>query len=255
MLRTTTYVIVLFSLVYRAFASLYWEGRRAWRLNYRVTRQQVYFTAVQSLPLTVFVAVAMGALLMHQASVVLRIWGAADLAEWLTVLVLFKEFAPLTVALVIIARSANAIVIELGNMKVNGEIRALDVLGVNIDRFVILPRLIGMVVSVVLLTIIFCGAGLWGGFYIAKWFGLLESDFLFLTLQANFTPAILINIILRAFCFGMVISSVACHHGLSVQVSPVEVPQQASQGVVRALSLCFVLNFLISVYVPTDFEL
>ena len=74
-----------------------------WLVLIAVILQQVYFTAVQSTALTVLVAVAMGALLMHQASVILPRFGLPDFAEWLTVLILFREIAPLTVALIIIA--------------------------------------------------------------------------------------------------------------------------------------------------------
>jgi phospholipid/cholesterol/gamma-HCH transport system permease protein len=248
------YVLTIASLLYRSIASIFWEGRRGRRLSRRIFLQQIYFTAVQSAALTVFIAVAVGALLMHQASVILPKYGLPDYAEWITVRVLFREITPMIVALLVIARSANAIVIELGNMRVNGEIRALEVIGVNLDRFIVLPRITAMAISVVILTVLFCACGLWGGFWTADAMQLLESNFILKSLLDNFSSDVLFNILARALSFGVVIGAVACHHGLRVSASTTEVPQQAGRGVVRALQFCFVLNFIISLYLFTGSE-
>lgn len=247
-LNTFHYVLMLNRLLYQAVASIFWEGRRGRKLTWRHVLLQIYTVSVEALPLTALLGALIGALLMHQASVVLPLYGFPDYAEWLTGLILFGEITPLTVALIVIARSANSTVVEIGNMKISGELHALEVLGINIDRYILLPRIIGMTVSVVLLTICFTAAALWGGFWLAEVSELLESNFLLESLQANFTRGMLGNIVLRAFCFGLVIGTVSCLHGLRVRASPTEVPQQARRCVVRALSLCFVINFAIVVY-------
>lgn len=248
LLHTVRYLFVLFWLIYQSFVSVFWERRKSKKLIFQIFLQQIYFTAIQSLPLTVLIAIVVGALLMREASIILPTYGFPDYAEWITVQLVFREIAPVVVALVIVARSANAIVIEIGNMKVNGELRALDVLGFNLDYFIVLPRILAMIVSVTTLTVCFCAAALWGGFWTADVLDLLESNFILVNLEKNFTLEILGNILLRAAGFGVIISSVACLHGLGVRISPTEVPQQASGGVVRALSLCFAFNFVVSVY-------
>jgi phospholipid/cholesterol/gamma-HCH transport system permease protein len=238
------YLFQLARLVYQGFASLAWEKGRGRALGRRVLLQQVYFTALQALPLTILVAIASGALFMGQASVQLTSFGMREV-EWTTV-ILFREIGPMVVALVVIARSANAIVIEIGNMRVNGEIRALEVMGINLDRYLVLPRIAGVTLSVVILTAAFCAAAFWGGFYVARHAEILASTFVMERLAATLDAATLGNIFLRAVCFGLVISSVACLHGLKVGLSSTEVPQQASRGVISALSLCFIINFLIA---------
>jgi len=101
--------------------------------------------------------------------------------------VLFRELSPLVVAGIVIARSATAIVVEIGNMRVNGEIHALEVLGVNLDRLIVLPRLLGMLISVPLLTVVFCAAAFWGGYWAAELSGLLESNFKLARLRRRWT--------------------------------------------------------------------
>ena len=242
------YVFLLARLLYLSLSSIVWERRRGAALVNRLMLQQVYFTAVQALPLTLFVAVAFGALTMVQASIQLPRFGMREVEE-ITGFILFRELAPLVVVLIVIARSANAIVVEIGNMRVNGEIRALEVMGVNLERFIVLPRLIGVVTSVLLLAVSFCAAAYWGGFWLATFSGYIESNFVLARLTSVFDFALFRNLIVRCFAFGTVIALVACHHGFRVQVSPTEVPQQATRGVISALALSFVINFAVALAV------
>ncbi len=57
--------------------------------------------------------------------------------------------------MIVIARSGTAIAAELGAMKINGEIAALERLGIDPERYLLLPRVIGAATSVMLLTIYF----------------------------------------------------------------------------------------------------
>lgn len=246
LLGAPAYFFHLARLLYKSATSSFWERGRGRRLVRKIFFQQVYFTAVEALPVILLVAIAFGALLMIQASNTLPRYGMREV-EWITAFVLFRELGPLIVALVVIARSANAMVIEIGNMRVNGEIRALEIMGINLDRLIVLPRVAAMVISLIVLTVAFCAAAFWGGYGLARLSGLLASDFVYERLAAGLPPSLLANILLRALCFGLLIASVSCHHGLRVSVAPTEVPQQASRGVINALVLCFLANFVISV--------
>jgi phospholipid/cholesterol/gamma-HCH transport system permease protein len=213
-----------------------------------VLLQQVYFTAVQALPLTLMISIGFGALAWIQAAVQLGRFGVSKI-EPITGLLVFREVAPIAVAFIVIARSATAIVVELGNMRVNGELRALEILGVNLDRFVVLPRILGMALSVPLLTTVFLAGSLWGGYGAAALSGLLPSSFILPRLSASLDGPLLQSILVRSVFFGFAIGAVSCVHGLSVRVSATEVPQQATRGVINALMLCFAGNLILSLAV------
>jgi phospholipid/cholesterol/gamma-HCH transport system permease protein len=239
------YVAEIGGTAYRALSSCLWERGRGRGLVRRVFLQQVYFTAVQALPLALFMAVGFGALLMIQASRQLPRFGMQEVEE-ITGLVLFREVAPLAVALIVIARSATAIVVEIGNMRVSGELRALEILGINLDRLIVLPRLLGMLVSVPLLATCFCAAALWGGYFLARGSGLLETNFVLQRLTTSLDVPMVEAVLIRSVCFGLITGAVSCGHGLRVKLSPTEVPQQATRGVVGALTLCFLANLVLS---------
>ena len=246
--RGVRYLVLLGVTLYLAMTSPFWEGRRGRGLVRRLVLQQVYFTAVQALPLILTLAIGFGALAMIQASVQLTRFGMREV-EGLTGMVIFRELAPILVCFIVIARSATAIVVEIGNMRVNGEILALEVLGINLDRFILFPRIIGMVLSVPLLTTIFVAAGLWGGYSAARASGLLASSFVLSRLTVSVDVGVLRDVLIRSFMFGLVIGTVACHHGLQVRVSATEVPQQTTRGIISALAICFILNLLLSLVV------
>ncbi len=242
------YLLGLVGTLYLALSSGAWEGSRGRSLSRRVVLQQVYFTAVQALPLMLLIAIGFGALAMIQASIQLPRFGMRKV-EGITGLVIFREMAPMVVALLVIARSANAVVVEIGNMRINGEVRALEILGINIDRLVVLPRIVAMAISVPLLTAVFVAGALWGGFFAGRVTGLLATNFILPRLAAILDMGMIQTILLRALFFGFVIGTVACHHGLRVRASATEVPQQATRGVIGALTICFLGNLVLSIAV------
>ncbi|MCK6599103.1 MAG: ABC transporter permease, partial [Bdellovibrionaceae bacterium] len=61
----------------------------------------------------------------------------------LLVLVLVREIGPLLTALVVIARSGTAVSTEVGNMRANREIEALESIGINPLSFIVFPRILG----------------------------------------------------------------------------------------------------------------
>ena len=132
-------------------------------------------------------------------------------------------------------------------MRVSGEIRALHILGVSIERLVVFPRILGMAISVPFLTILFVVSSLVGGYWAGKASGLLAGRFAFARLAENLDGPTLQNIVLRALLFGLIIGTVSCYHGLRVRISANEVPQQATRGIVAAFTLCFLVNIAFSV--------
>jgi phospholipid/cholesterol/gamma-HCH transport system permease protein len=84
-----------------------------------------------------------------------------------TVALLIREFGPLVTALVVILRSATAVTIETGYMKVLREIEALELQGVDPLDILYVPRMIGVTVSLFCLITIFCITSVLGGYAIA----------------------------------------------------------------------------------------
>jgi phospholipid/cholesterol/gamma-HCH transport system permease protein len=130
----------------------------------RVIVEQVYFTAVQALPVIIPVALIIGSMMIVQFS---QLSGQVDLGKMVVLLVL-REIGPLITAIVVILRSATAVTIEMSYMNVLNEIDALEMAGIDPLHVVCFPRLIGITTAIVSLILVFDLMAIIGGYAIVK---------------------------------------------------------------------------------------
>jgi phospholipid/cholesterol/gamma-HCH transport system permease protein len=215
-------------------------GLAARRLVHGIITTQVMFTGVQALSLVSVIGLLIGASIIIQTNMMMPADG--ELIGRVLVAVVLRELAPLITAIVVAGRSGTAIATELGNMKVNSEVLALSSLGVDPLRYVVLPRLVACVVSVVALMIYFSIISLSGAFLIGiLWSGASLSSFQ-QGVAGSVMPHDLVLFLIKGVGLGTIVGWLSCHFGLEVKSSPTEVPQQASRAVVMSLLGCVVYN-------------
>jgi phospholipid/cholesterol/gamma-HCH transport system permease protein len=215
-------------------------GVAARRLVHGIMLAQVMFTGVQALSLVSVIGLLIGASIIIQTNMMMPADG--ELIGRVLVAVVLRELAPLITAIVVAGRSGTAIATELGNMKVNSEVLALSSLGIDPLRYVVLPRMVGCVVSVVALMIYFSIVSLTAAFTI----GIVASGASLTSFQqgvaGSVMPYDLLLFLAKGLGLGTIVGWLSCHFGLEVKSSPTEVPQQASRAVVMSLLGCVVYN-------------
>ncbi len=230
----------LFATLKDAVASDFAPGVAAKRLVHGIMLTQVMFTGVQALSLVSAVGLLIGASIIIQTNMMMPADG--ELIGRVLVAVVLRELAPLITAIVVAGRSGTAIATELGNMKVNSEVLALSSLGVDPLRYVVLPRMVGCVVSVVALMIYFSIVSLSAAFAI----GIVASGASLSSFQQGVAGSVMPHDLALFFAKGLglgtIVGWLSCHFGLQVNSSPTEVPQQASRAVVMSLLGCVVYN-------------
>ncbi len=230
----------LFGTLKDAFASDFAPGVAAKRLVRGIMLAQVMFTGVQALSLVSAIGLLIGASIIIQTNMMMPADG--ELIGRVLVAVVLRELAPLITAIVVAGRSGTAIATELGNMKVNSEVLALSSLGIDPLRYVVLPRMIGCVVSVVALMIYFSIVSLSAAFAI----GILATGASLSSFQQGVSGSVMPHDLALFFAKGLglgtIVGWLSCHFGLQVNSSPTEVPQQASRAVVMSLLGCVVYN-------------
>ena len=173
--------------------------------------------------------------------VMASITGAKDLVEILARLIL-SEMGPLITGFIMIGRSCSAIVVDLGNTKVHGEIQPLEYLGINVDDYFVVPRIFSIVISQVVLALYFS--------VIMLLFGMLFSTLIY-DFSAEKSLAELLNLVnlnslfrfmLKNILFGLIVGTIACFHGLSVQNSPTQVSEQMQKALVRSIVFLFLTD-------------
>ena len=210
-----------------------------------VLLKQLYFTGFEAAKIIVLVAVILGTVIVSQV-IGLVGGGIGSLTGKVLVWVVFLELGPLLTAMIVIARSGTAIAAELGAMKINGEIAALERLGIEPERYLLLPRVIGVGTSVLLLTIYFVLTSFVGGFLIVSFGHHIPYDQFIQGIVASLGIREVAVLMAKAAAFGLIIPLICCNAGMSVGTSATEIPQAATRAVITSLFSIFVLDGVIT---------
>jgi len=241
-LRTMAYTIQLLLMAYLSVRAAAFEQAQGFRTVFSVVSAQIYFTGWQALPLVSLLSLATGVVAILQSSAQLSLFGNVDFVGNLLVVVIVRELGPLITALVVIARSGTAVASELGNLRANREIEALESMGIHPLSYIVFPRLLGGVVSVLCLAFYFNLNALMGGFLITSLVHHMSYQVYTDALaQALSSHDVVLFLVKNGFS-GLIIFSISCYQGLLVQQSSHEVPQRTTKAVVDSIIYVVLFN-------------
>ena len=216
-----------------------------------VRRRELYYyldlCGVRSLVIVIMISMLMGAVLAIQSALQLRKFGTEIFVIDLVGFAVLKEFGPLMVAMVAIGRAGSAFAAEIGTMKVNEEISALQTLGIRPEAFLVLPKLLAMLLALPILTIIGDLAGLLGGMFVGV-------SCIGLTAEVYFerTFAVLNNVtfllgVLKSVPFAVLITLAGCYCGFTATGDALGVGRGATKAVVLSIFLVVIADAVMSV--------
>jgi phospholipid/cholesterol/gamma-HCH transport system permease protein len=205
-----------------------------------VFNRQVYFTGIEALRTSTFLALLCGSLIATQ--VIIFTGNNSELVNNVLTWVIVRELAPLIIAIVIIARSSAAIASELALMRIHNEMRLLEFMGISHYNYLIVPRVVGVALSVVVLNIYFQLVAVGGGLFVSSLFqhvSYLEHLNRFFV-SAHPMDFVLSNV--KGLFHGIIIATSACYHGLNVGNSMTEVPKATTRAVTHGIVTVFVFD-------------
>jgi phospholipid/cholesterol/gamma-HCH transport system permease protein len=170
-----------------------------------------------------------------QAGNFLTLFGALDRLGGFFVLAAIREIGPLITSIVVAGVAGTAITADLGARKVREELDALQVLGVDPVKNLVVPRFLALMVVTGLFDIYALLFGIFGGIIAALAFGQPLGPF-WGTLFANASVTDLWGSVLKTTIFGAIIAIVCCYNGMSAS--------GGAEGVGRAVNEAVVISFL-----------
>jgi phospholipid/cholesterol/gamma-HCH transport system permease protein len=217
--------------------------RRAGRvLVRRAIIEQIYFTAVEALPVLIPVALMIGSVLIIQLA---KVAGQYDLGRTVVVIIV-RETGPFLTALLVILRSATAVTIETSYMKILHELEALEMAGIDPLRAIYLPRLAGITTAMLGLFVVFDLVSILGGYAVVWAVTYIPmNDFLSQIGKAVTTLDILASLF-KAVCFGAIITVNSLYRGLESKRQITEIPRATSQAAMESFLYCLGANISIS---------
>ncbi len=178
-----------------------------------------------------------------QAGGFFELFGSLDRLGGFFILAVIREFAPFVTAIILAGVGGTAITADLGARKIREELDALQVLGVDPIKNLVVPRFLALMVVTALFSIFALIAGLFGGVLATLTFNAPLGPF-FATLLNNATTTELWGSTLKALLFGAIIAVVCCYKGMTVSGGPEGVGRAVNQAVVISLLGVFSFNYV-----------
>ncbi len=209
--------------------------------------KQIYFVGVLSLVIIVVSGGFIGMVLGLQGYTILVDYGSEQAVGQMVALSLVRELAPVVAALLFAGRAGSALTAEIGLMKATEQLASLEMIGVDPLRRIVAPRLWAGFISMPILAIIFAVVGIWGGSLVAvDWLGIYEGSF-----WANMQQSVdfyddVLNGIIKAVCFGIVVTWIAVFEGYDCIPTSEGISQATTRTVVYSSLAVLGLDFILT---------
>ena len=208
---------------------------------------QVEETGISALPIVGLLAFLIGVVLAYQGADQLKRFGAEIFTINLLGVGVLREIGGLITAIIVAGRSGSAFTAQIGTMRVNEEIDAMQTIGLNTVDVLVLPRVIGLVIALPILTFFADVMGLIGGAVMCYF----QLGFTIPVFLRQLNDAITVNTLMvglvKAPVFAFVISLVGCYEGFQVERNAASVGLLTTRAVVESVFLVIVLDAAFSV--------
>ncbi|MFH1372319.1 MAG: ABC transporter permease [bacterium] len=217
---------------------------RSWRLIF----EQLYALGVRSLPLIIIISIFVGAVSAWQAAYQFKFIGAPlrYLGQAVGKAVVI-ELAPVLSAIVFAGRVGAGVAAELGTMRVTEQIDALESMGINPIRYLVMPRVLACLIMVPFLVIFANFVAIMGALVVSI-IGVDVSSETFLNgFRDSFKLGDFVDGLIKAAVFGLTIGVVGCYEGFNARGGAQGVGQATTTSVVISSVLILVFNFIFAV--------
>ena len=210
-------------------------------------------SGLDAIPIVAVTNFFIGSVIAFLGANLLTQFGAGVFTVQLVAVATLRELAVLITAILLAGRSSSSFAAEIGSMRMNQEVDAMQVMGVNPFQALVIPRLAAMVVMLPLLTFIGMVAGLFGGLLVT-WSQLSYGPSFFvqrISEDPNMGTHLMVGMI-KAPVFAVVIAAIGCRQGMSVAGDVESLGRRVTAAVVQAI---FAIIFLDAVFALIFLEL
>ena len=229
-----------------------WTKPRGLRLPSVV--RHVYETGVRAVPVVALIAFLISVIAAYIGAQQLRPFGAEIYTVDLVAIGVLRELGVLLTAIMVAGRTGSAFAAELGVMKLNEEVDALESMGLNPLELLVLPRVLGLVIAMPLLTVVADFMGLAGGAVLTRYLFDLSWPQFITRLDSAIADTTFWAGMVKAPVFGLVIALTGTLRGLQVRESSRELGRLTTVAVVQSIFLVILVDALFAIlFLEIDF--
>jgi phospholipid/cholesterol/gamma-HCH transport system permease protein len=212
------------------------RGVTSWkRLRPISIARHVYDTGITAIPIVSLIAFLIAVIIAYMGAQELRSFGAVIFVVDLVTIGVLRELGVLLTSIIVAGRSGSAFAAELGSMKLNEEVDALYATGVDPFEVLVLPRILGLIIALPLLTVIADIVGLAGGAVLCRFLLDIPLTQYFTRVQDAMTSTTFWVGVIKAPVFAMLIAGAGCYRGMQVRDSSRELGRLTTMAVVQAI--------------------
>jgi len=215
-------------------------------LRPRLIVEQVYNTGALSLVIIMTSGLFVGMVMGLQGYDLLARIGSEESLGIGAALTLLKELGPVVTALLFAGRAGTALASEIGLMRATDQLSAMEIMAVDPMKRVVLPRFLGGVIAMPLLTAIFVAISLYGVQLIGvQYFGIDQGQF-----WSEMRSAVEIEDVreglIKGFVFGVACSLIAVYEGYHADPTAEGVGRATTRTVVISAVSTLVLDYIVT---------
>jgi phospholipid/cholesterol/gamma-HCH transport system permease protein len=222
-------------------SSLFRPRRMRWKEVLRVFE----VAGVNALPIVSLLTFLVGMVIAFESAQPLAQLGAQVFVANLLGLVMSRELGPVMAAIMLAGRSGSAFAAELGTMKVNEELNALQTMGLSSVQFLVVQRVVAGILLTPVLTIFAMYAGLLGGIPVLLGLG-FPLRMVLHQVQSGLHFGDLAEGLSKSVVFGAIVASVSCLRGLQTGEGPRAVGESTTRSVVSSILLIILADAIIA---------
>jgi phospholipid/cholesterol/gamma-HCH transport system permease protein len=196
---------------------------------------------VNALPIVSLISILMGLVIAFEAAQPLAMFGAQIFIADMIGLVMVREFSPIFTAIILAGRSGAAFAAEIGTMKVNEELNALETMGLDPVRFLVIQRIFAGTMLMPVLTAYSMVIGVFGGVIV-----MLTMGFPVTAIWSELVGALHVRDVLvgtsKSFVFGAVVAGLGCLRGMQTKEGPNAVGDSTTRAVVAGILMIIVID-------------
>ena len=207
----------------------------------------LYSVGATALPITALVGFLIGVVLAYLMSLQLRQFGADAFIVNILGISLVRELGPLLGAILVAGRSGSAITAQIGVMRVNEELDAMQVMGISHGFRLVMPRALALAAAMPLVAIWTTMCALVGGMLAADAAMGVSPAYFVQAMPGAVDIANLFLALAKSVTFGVAIALIACHFGLQVEPNTQSLGRGTTSSVVISITAVIVLDAIFAI--------
>ena len=209
--------------------------------------RHVYDTGITAMPITALIAFLVTVIIAYLSAQELRGLGVDIYVVDLVTIGVLRELGVLLTSIITAGRSASSYAAELGSMQLNEEVDALIATGVDPFEVLVVPRVLGFVIALPLLTVIADLVGLTGGALLCRYLLDMPLTQYISRVDEAIAPSTFWVGLFKAPVFALLIALAGCYRGMQVRGSARELGHKVTVAVVQAIFLVILADALFAI--------